>query len=448
LVARRKEVEAVKKWRALPIIIIAAMLGLQAACQGPSPNVLTQHNDNSRSGAYLAETHLTPANVNTASFGKLYERNVDGDTVAQPLYLRSVQTSSGTKNLFFVTTSKNIIYAFDAENMDQDPTHGLVWQRQLCSSVQANICSETWSGLVGITSTPVIDAGTNSMYVVARCSDGSNGPNDGAIYIYDLNVGDSTDRVTPLKITATDPNGVNFDFHCERNRPGLLLSNGVIYAGFGTFSCDQGCPGAPYHGWVLGYRSSDLTQVAVFDTSPKNGGLSGIWQTGNGLAAGGDGSIYVETGNGPTSEPLQDSFVKLAPSGTAPGLTLAGSFSPNNSGTLAAGDTDLGSGGPNALAAGPYSGWRETGPILCARPGQHDADAGHGTGWVWVQRLPGFYQHLPQRQFATELSASGWRRGLRPDDGGSYLLHRSDQIRERRIVWTKYSRRPGFLAAR
>ncbi|HEY6305866.1 MAG TPA: hypothetical protein VI488_05315 [Candidatus Angelobacter sp.] len=314
-------------------------------------NVITQHNDNSRSGSYPAETHLTPANVTPATFGKLYTRNVDGDTVSQPLYMRAVHTKQGVKNLFFVTTSKNNVYAFDANDLDTDPTHGLLWQVNLCASLPTGVCGETWSHLVGITSTPVIDPNTGTLYVVARCSNPTTPAGDGAIFIHALNVADGTDRVAPVQIQATDPAkpSVKFNFHCQRNRPGLLLSKGVVYAGFGTFSCDAGCSASePYHGWVVGYRASDLKQVAVFDTSP-NGGETGIWQTGNGLVAADDGSIFFQTGNGPTSEPLQDSFVKLTPTATPAGLASAGSFTPNNAGTLSNGDTDLGSGGPMLL---------------------------------------------------------------------------------------------------
>jgi hypothetical protein len=320
-------------------------------------NVLTQHNDNSRSGASLVESQLTSANVKPATFGRLYTRTVDGDTVSQPLYMRGVRTDKGLKNMIFVTTSKNRIYAFDADDLDTDPSHGLLWQRTLCPSKPTGVCGETWSHLVGISSTPVIDANSQTLYAVARCSTegvpGDEGPN----LMYAINVADGSDRVKPVDMQATDPDhpSVKFDYHCQRNRPGLLLSNGVVYAGFGTFSCDAGCSSAPYHGWVLGYRASDLKQVAVFDTSPGNGQV-GIWQTGNGLAAAADGSIYFETGNGPNSESLQDSFVKLKPTASRAGLAMANSFTPNNAATLSNGDTDLGSGGPMLLPRGRLIG--------------------------------------------------------------------------------------------
>jgi hypothetical protein len=338
-------------------------------------NVITQHNDNSRTGGYTVETKLTPANVRPATFGRLYTRPVDGDIVGQPLYMRNVMLPAGrTKNLFFITTSKNNVYAFDADDLSSAAP--AVWVRNLCSSVHSGVCSETYSGFVGVTSTPVIDPLTQTIYVVARCSDGSGSRQDGAISIYALNVATGGDRVMPVLINATAPGtNVAFNFHCQRNRPGLLLQDGVVYAAFATFSCDKGCgpkygDPPPYHGWVLGYRESDLKQVAVFVTSPSNSGLgggAGIWQTGKGLVGAPDGSIFFQTGNGPASEPLQDSFVKLSPTNAPGGLVATGHFTPNNAAvaihpgipgnqSLSDGDTDLGSGGPMILPEGRLIG--------------------------------------------------------------------------------------------
>src|SRR4051812_9892193 len=97
----------------------------------PDHNVTTHRNDNSRSGAYLAETQLTPVSVASANFGKLYERIVSGDVYAQPLYVRGVATPGGTKNLIFIATSTNDIYAFDVDNTNTDPYAGRVWHRNL-----------------------------------------------------------------------------------------------------------------------------------------------------------------------------------------------------------------------------------------------------------------------------------------------------------------------------
>jgi hypothetical protein len=69
------------RWLGLWLVLVPQI----ATAEPPSVNVLTQHNDNSRSGAYLSETRLTPASVRPGHFGALYARHVDGSTVAQPL---------------------------------------------------------------------------------------------------------------------------------------------------------------------------------------------------------------------------------------------------------------------------------------------------------------------------------------------------------------------------
>jgi hypothetical protein len=327
-------------------------------------NVITQHNDNARTGGYTVETKLTPANIQAGSFGLLYSRPVTGDILAQPLYVRGVMLPPGGKlNLFYVATSTNDVYAFDADNTAASAAP--VWHRNLCGSVHSGVCGETYSGFVGVTSTPVIDPVSKTLYVVARCSDGTGGPRDGQVNLYALDIATGADKIAPRTISAVYQN-VPFDPHCQRNRPGLLLQGGIIYVGFATFSCDAGCAAAPYHGWVIGYHASDLSPASVFCTSPSNAsgrGGAGIWQTGKGLVGSPDGSIYFATGNAvSSSEPLNNSFVKIPmAAGT---LTALGHFTPNNATTalhpgtrsLNDGDTDLGSGGPLLLPGGHLIG--------------------------------------------------------------------------------------------
>ena len=96
---------------------------------------------------------------------------------------------------------------------------------------------------------------------------------------------------------------VFFDALLANQRPGLLLSNGVVYI---AWAAHGDAPGS--HGWLIGYDALTLQQAAVFNTTP-NTDLGGIWMAGAGPAADSTGAIYLSTGNGTfdvTSSPTRD----------------------------------------------------------------------------------------------------------------------------------------------
>jgi hypothetical protein len=313
-------------------------------------DVLTQHNDAARTGAQLRETTLTPANVTPATFGRLYERSVNGQVITQPLYVNAQWLPGvGLRNVAYVATRRNWIYAFDADSTDPDPTHGLIWPAPVHIETDAPVpgmCLET-QGSVGITSTPVIDRAADTMYLVARKSDGT-------VWLHALDIATGQPKAgTPGKVQITAsvarPNGgtIQFAQALELNRAGLLLSNGAIFLAFSALNCDNG----GWHGWVLAYRAPDLAQVGVFVTSQAGDG-AGVWQSGNGLVADGSGNIYFNTGNSQfnNATDMGESVIKLrvgAP--PAYGLTFAGKYTVNNWAALDGGDTDLASGGPVLL---------------------------------------------------------------------------------------------------
>ena len=218
---------------------------------GPSAierSVLTQHNDNARTGAYLVETQLNPSTVNQNTFGRLYERAVDGQIIAQPLYLRSApvrvriahppgvsgpDTAIVRQNVVYVVTRNNTVYAFDADETRPDP-FGRLWSRTLHPAAEVpQMCAETW-GPMGITSTPVIDPVTETLFVVARDGNVVNGKNN--YWLHALQLSSGEDRAdSPLLINT---NG--FNPNVQLNRPGLLLVGGSLVIAFGTLNCDVG----------------------------------------------------------------------------------------------------------------------------------------------------------------------------------------------------------------
>jgi hypothetical protein len=360
--------QAARRARQFAVVLVALAL---AACNRPDrgADVVTQHNDGARSGATLVETALKPSLLAAGALVRLYARDVDGGIVAQPLVLHDVPTAAhGRRDLLLVATETNWVYAFDLDDGSPASATAPLAARRLEPSgrVEPPICGETPSQRVGITSTPVVDVATRTMYAVARNAD------DHQYYLHALDLtADLRDRRPPVRIAPVDRDaatGAPLAFHadCQRNRPALLLQGGVIYVAFGSLGCDRDCPdGVPYRGWVVGYRAADLAEVAVFCTGADRG-HAGIWQGGAGLVGVGD-RIYFITGNGPGA--LGDAFVALQVTEATPGLALAAAHQPPNHDTLDRTDSDLGSGGPLWLPPGLIVGGGKEGryEVLDAR---------------------------------------------------------------------------------
>jgi hypothetical protein len=263
----------------------------------------------------------------------------------------------------YVATAHNTVYAFDADDTSTSPSGGhLIAPRTLRTAPLNTGCSETM-GPIGITGTPVIDKTAGVMYVAAMGTDG--------YWLHKLSLSTLADVTPPQWITANLPgdNGtVWFDANVQRQRPGLLLMNGIVYLGFGTRICDAG----DYHGWVLAYNSS-LNQVGAWVSTPHNaaGGAAsqgGIWQSGAGLAGDDSGNIYFATGNGTQGgNNYGNAFVRLAPNlGAANVLqaTTPATYMPTDSDRMNSGDVDLGSGGMLVLPSGRVLGGGKSGEVF------------------------------------------------------------------------------------
>ena len=323
------------------VIAVCVYAAMTASAQ---VSVLTQHNDNGRTGQNLNETVLTTSNVNVSNFGKLFALTVDGYIYAQPLYMPAVTIKGNLHNVVFVATENNSVYAFDADN-GSTPT---LWTVNLGPAVpSSDICNPPVSGcpyndltpLIGVTATPVIDPSTGTLYVVAYNKDSN------ATYHYRLHAIDVTSGVEkfggPVEVTTS-----GFNPFYQLNRPGLLLLNGTVYVGFGSKG-----DFFTWHGYVMGYNAQTLTQTAVADTTPKGNG-GGVWGGGTGLLADTD-SIYVSTSNGTFDfntggSDYASSVLKLS---TSQSLALTDFFAPSDQSFLNGSNADLGAGGPILLPA-------------------------------------------------------------------------------------------------
>ena len=316
----------------------------------------TSKNDTLRSGQNLNEIALTTANVNKNQFGKLFSRPVDGYVYAQPLYVPDVTTSAGTYNVVYVATENDSVYAFDADGTETSPlwqTSFLTGGAQVLTTTDIN-CSNI-TPVIGITSTPVIDPLTNTMFVLGRTKTGTSGNYTyyQTLYALDITTGAILQSVQVQASASSKSGTVTFNPLTENQRAALLLESGVVYIAWASH-CDQ----EPYRGWLMGYNETTLQQSGVFLTTP-NGEEGGIWQGGGGVTADGNGNLFLTTANGTFDASTGgvdygDSVLKVTTtSGT---LAVGDFFTPYNQQTLTNVDWDVGAGGTILLPdqAGSY----------------------------------------------------------------------------------------------
>jgi hypothetical protein len=344
-------------------VLTAAILGMVLASAGPASGqtaVTTYHYDNYRTGWNPNEPALTPANVNHKTFGLLHAVKLDDQVDAQPLVVPGVLITAGkyqgtTHDVVYVASEGNTVYAIDVH------TGAVLLNPKFGTPVRYPLGCGNNGPNVGITSTPVVDLSSNTLYVMVYTLDGGTQH----YRLHALDLGNLTDKVAPQLVTAshTLTDGTTFKFNAtyQRQRPGLLLADGSIYAGFGSF-CDLAANLS--RGWLLGWTAGTLTPLSsnqVLDvqaTSPNNFFLSAIWMSGYGLAADDQGNILFVTGNSDYSGTtydgvtnIQESVVKVSPDLSS----VLDLFTPANQAALEQSDADFGSGGVLVLPDQPGS---------------------------------------------------------------------------------------------
>ncbi len=358
-------------------------------------SVVTAHNDAARTGQNLSETILTPANVNTTQFGKLFSHAVDGVVLAEPLYVPgvSITNSNGTSthNIVVVATTGNdvyntavsylgdSVYAFDADT-NGGQNSGPLWKTTLLTAPVPT--AGTYLYQFGVVGTPVIDQKANTLFLV-------DAEMQGTVYVHRLhaiNLSSGAERAgSPVTIAATVPgtgtgsaNGqLAFDDIYELQRAALLLQNGVVYVSFGSVN-DEG----PWHGWLFSYNETTLARIDYLCLTP-NGSGAGVWQGGAGLAgevysaAKPYGRMFLATGNGtftinaptvagqPYSNPANSYGMSVVDFDLTNGIfTVEDVFSPYNEATISKNDADLGAGGPILLPTQTLASGKTLKPLV------------------------------------------------------------------------------------
>ena len=338
--------------KSLLSVIIGLWFGWNVALAGGrAADVLTQHNDQWRTGANLNETILTPAGLKRGTFGKLYTYPVHGYVYAQPLYVSGLTIAGRQCNLLFVATMEDEVYAFDADS------NATCWHKQFTGGKItpvpiADIVGQSnlnIHGNVGILSTPVIDRASSTIYLLARTKDTSNATYFQTLHALDLVTGQEK-YGGPVDI---HPPG--FNTKTQNQRPGLGLANGQIYACWGSHEDIT-----PYNGYIMTFDATTLALKTVFNTTP--GGSEGaIWQSGQAPAFDEQGNLYVTTGNGDWNGATQwgQTSLKLSPN-----CAVLDWCTPVNYAAMNAVDTDFGAGGCLLLpgrAGYPTTGYVVTG---------------------------------------------------------------------------------------
>ena len=346
-------------------------------------NVTTWHFDNNRSGNNSSETALTPSSVSSQTFGKLFSYLVDGYVYAEPLLMSNVTINGAKHNVLYVATENDSVYAFDADTYGSGAP---LWQVSLLQSGETPL-SGAIQPVQGVTSTPVIDLNTDTLYVVSTQTSSTGG----TFRLHALDITTGAEKfggpvVLQASLPGTGSGGstVSLTPSCVQ-RAALLLANGNVYIGFGDCS----------RGWLLAYSASTLAPVGVFTSSPNlngegtNGSAGGIWMGSGGPVADSSGNVYIVTGNGPFDGQTAygDSVLKFSPT-----LQLEDYFTPYDYQYMDCNDDDLGAGGlllipgtTELLAGG------KTGTLYLVNSSnmghEHANDTGATQTLVWGQGL-------------------------------------------------------------
>ena len=312
--------------------------GARAGSVGSSPFVTPSLEVNAgieRTGTFV-ETRLNTSNVATITQKGTY--TTDGRIIAQPLYVQGVVFSGIPYDLVIVATMGNSIYAFDANN----PGSSALWRRNLGPALTGYPFYSTnkflYGEALGCLSTPVIDKTLGQLFAVC-----SSAAANWILYRIDLATGSIQAQATlgGSVMGTGDPTGgdmvsggvLTFYPAFEFQRSGLALLSGNVYIAFASYGDSH-----PWHGWVMAYKESDLSQQSIWCAAP-NGYGGSIWMLG-GAPVVANGSIYVTTGNGDYNGTANysDSIVRLSTT-----LSVIDWFTPANQATLESMDLDIAS---------------------------------------------------------------------------------------------------------
>jgi hypothetical protein len=367
-----------------------------------------------RTGANIQEWILHPSNVNPANFGKLFSRSVDASVYALPLIVPNLNIAGERRNVLFVATMGNTVYAFDADDPARVEPY---WSKNLGTPAPG----DSWIGPVyhGILSTPFIDVPTGTLYTVTM----TRKDQESNLFVHALDIHDGSPKYNSPQLLSFPFAGAETLTNVKGalQRVGLLMRNEVLYIAFGNIVPDPKDQHWSQEGFVQSFNARDLSQrLAVFQSTP-TGRKGGIWQAGRGIASDRAGNIYIATAGGryDGTTNFGSSVLKFAPRS----LKLVDWFTPNNHEFLFLQNIDMSAGGvtliPNSQLM--FAGGKEGVIFLLNREtmGKLEGDSAGP-----LQRFKAT-NGCGQKDCAQTLGTAFWGR---KDDGVLYVWDRLDVL--------------------
>jgi hypothetical protein len=367
-----------------------------------------------RTGANLQEWILHPSNVNSTSFGKLFSRNVDASVYALPLIVPNLDIAGERRNVLFVATMGNSVYAFDADDPARVEPY---WSKNLGTPAPG----DSWIGPIyhGILSTPFIDVPTGTLYTVTmvRKDKESN------LFVHALDIHDGMPKYNSPQLLSFPFAGAETLTNVKGalQRVGLLMRDEVLYIAFANIVPNPEDQHWSQEGFVQSFNARDLSQrVAVFQSTP-TGRKGGIWQAGRGIASDQAGNIYIATAGGSYDgiTNFGSSVLKFAPRS----LKLNDWFTPRNHEFLFLQNIDMSAGGvtliPNSQLM--FAGGKEGVIFLLNREAMGKLE---GENSKPIQRFKAM-NGCGQKDCAQTLGTAFW---ARKNDGVLYVWDRLDAL--------------------